>query len=90
MVLLTLQDFQECQGTHCQPPSHAPNDPLPPESEYHDFLVAIHGDDFGIAIRLTGMIDESGFVPRHSGIHYLIGINTEHVATDTLGVGGSG
>lgn len=60
------------------------DDPLPPESEYHDFLVPINRDDFGIAVWLTGMVDEPSFIARHRSIHHFISINPEHVATDTL------
>lgn len=58
---------------------------LPPEGKYHYLLVAVHCDDLGIAVWLAGVVDEPGLIAGHGGIHYLVSINTEHVATNTLG-----
>ena len=58
------------------------------QSEYHDLLVPVDRDDLGVAVWLTGVVDEPRLVARHSGIHYFIVINTEHVTTNALGGGG--
>ena len=56
----------------------------PSESKYHYFLVAVNCNDFGVAVWLTCMVDETCLIARHCGIHYFISINTEHVAANTL------
>ena len=55
------------------------------QSKYHDLLVPIDRDDLGVAVWLTGVVDEPRLVARHSGVHYFIVINTEHVTTNALG-----
>lgn len=47
-------------------------------------FLAIDVDDPGVAVGLTGVIDEAGRVPMHGGIHHFRVINAEHVATDPL------
>ena len=54
------------------------------QSEYHDLLVPIDRDHLGVAVWLTGMVDEPSLVARHSGIHHFIVIDTEHVTTNAL------
>ena len=57
------------------------------QSEYHDLLVPIDRDDLGVAVWLTGVVDEPRLVARHSGVHYFFAIDTEHVTTNALGSG---
>lgn len=47
-------------------------------------FLAIDVDDPGVAVGLTGVIDEAGCVPVHGGIYHFRVINAEHVATDPL------
>ena len=54
------------------------------QSEYHDLLVPIYRDHLGVAVWLTGMVDEPRLVARHCGIHHFIVIDTEHVTTNAL------
>lgn len=53
--------------------------------EDDDVLLAVHSDDPGVAVGLTGMVDEAGGVAMHSGIHHLIVIDAEHVTANPLG-----
>ena len=54
------------------------------QSKYHDLLVSVDSDDFGVAVWLTSMIDEPCLVPRHCSVNDLVCIDTKHVATNAL------
>ena len=41
-------------------------------------------DDFAVAVRITGVVDEPGGIPLHGGVHHHVVIHPEHVAADPL------
>lgn len=55
-----------------------------PRGKYDDVLLAVHSDDPGVAVGLTGVVDEAGSVAMHRGIYHLIVIDTKHIAADSL------
>jgi len=54
------------------------------ESEYHDLLAGITGDDLGEAVWFTAVVDESCLVPGHCSIDNIITVNTKHVTANSL------
>ena len=41
-------------------------------------------DNFAVAVRIAGVVDEPGGIPLHGGVHHHVVIHPEHVATDPL------
>ena len=37
-----------------------------------------------VLAHLTGVVDEPGLIPRHGGVHHVIKVDPEHVASDAL------
>lgn len=48
-------------------------------------LLPVDVDDSGVAVGLTGVVDEARCVPMHGGVHDLRVVNTEHVTANALG-----
>lgn len=55
-----------------------------PGGKYDDVFLAVHGDDPGVAVGLTGVVDKACSVAVHRGIYHLVVINAKHVTADTL------
>lgn len=55
-----------------------------PQGKDDYVLSAVHIDDTRVAVRLTGVVDETCCVALHRGVHHVKVINAEHVATDAL------
>lgn len=49
-----------------------------------DVLLAVHSEDPGVAVRLTGVVDEAGGVAVHRSIHHFVVIDAKHVTADPL------
>lgn len=52
--------------------------------EDDDVLLAVHGDDSGVAVGLTGVVDEAGGVAVYRGVHYLVVVDPKHVTANPL------
>lgn len=57
-----------------------------PQGEDYDVLLAVHVDDSRVAVRITGVVDESRCVAVHGGVHHVKIVNAEHVTADALAV----
>lgn len=55
-----------------------------PQSKDDDMLPAFHVYNSRVAVRFTGVVDESCRVAMHGCIYHVKVINAEHVAADTL------
>ena len=41
-------------------------------------------DNFAVAVRIAGVVDEPGGIPLHGGVHHHVVIHPEHVAANPL------
>lgn len=57
-----------------------------PQGEDDDVLTAVHVDDARVAVRLTGVVDETSCVALHCRVHHVKVIDAEHVAANALAV----
>lgn len=52
--------------------------------ENDNVLLTVNTDHTGVAVGLTRVVNESSCIAVHGGIHYLIVIDTKHVAANAL------
>lgn len=55
-----------------------------PQGKNDNVLLALHVDDARVAVGLAGVVDETGGVAVHCGIHHVKVIDAEHVAPNAL------
>jgi hypothetical protein len=53
-------------------------------SKDDDVLLAADVDDLGVAVWVAGVVDEACGVAHHGGVHHVVVVHAEHVATDVL------
>lgn len=56
-----------------------------PQCKNDYVLLPVDIDDTGVAVGLTGVVDETSRVAMHGGINHLIVIDAKHVAANSLG-----